>query len=864
MTDPAPARPAPAKALLVTHTHWDREWYQPLEQTRFRLVDLFDRLLDILNREPDYHSFWLDGQTIPVEDYAEARPERMAELAERLRQNRIQIGPWYVLADEFLVSGEACLRNLLLGRRACRAAGQDHRIGYAPDTFGHIDQFPQILRGFGIDNAVFWRGYALEQLDAAETLWTGRDGTTVRALCLVSGYSNARGLTADLDTSADRLDGAIETLRRYCASGTLLLMNGIDHALPLPGVADLTRKLELRYPGLAVRHGDLAEYLRLIADHHAGHKPLRGELFHVPALDGCLSNRPVQKRLNRLLENRLAHYAEPLALLASRSGEAVPPGLLDRAWRLLVQCHPHDTICGCHADAVARDLEARLHGGLQIAAEAESRALAALLGVYPGAGLLTDPCRIAVYNPLPWTRDDTIELDLPLPADARDIRLVDAQGAAVPVRLLAVRPGCHSSFSEYRIPRRTRGLIARIRFEARALAPMAVTLFEVQPADENRLDVMDTGSRTGAGSAARSTGRRPEILENDCLRATVHEDGSLDLLDKRSGTCLAGLNRLQIQEDRGDLYRFAPSLDGAVTAAPAGTLTRTDDTPERQAVRIDTAIPFQGQSLRLRIAVALPGHGTRLEVAVSVEHDARGFRLQAAFPIPSSGTALVQTPFSLSPRTPVQPAEFALPARGERVRLNAASQPMQALALFALENGMALALANRGLYEYTWEHRDRPCLTLMRAVGTITALLAEHTAEGGHAPGAHTFDYALAVQPADAPHLALREAMAFALPASATVLFSTPTRAPDFGFAFDQPCWMPAAFKRAEEGSDQILRFWNASERPETGEIRLPPGRYTKAVRARLDETPLAPLAMNGERVALTAGPFEIVTLRLS
>ena len=167
MTDPAPARPAPAKALLVTQPHWDREWYQPLEQTRFRLVDLFDRLLDILNREPDYHSFWLDGQTIPVEDYAEARPERMAELAERLRQNRIQIGPWYVLADEFLVSGEACLRNLLLGRRACRAAGQDHRIGYAPDTFGHIDQFPQILRGFGIDNAVFWRGYALEQLDAA-------------------------------------------------------------------------------------------------------------------------------------------------------------------------------------------------------------------------------------------------------------------------------------------------------------------------------------------------------------------------------------------------------------------------------------------------------------------------------------------------------------------------------------------------------------------------------------------------------------------------------------------------------------------------------------------------------------------------
>ncbi|HEX6385333.1 MAG TPA: hypothetical protein VF177_11735 [Anaerolineae bacterium] len=55
-------------AILVSETHWDRAWYQPFQVFRLRLVRLIDRLLDILAQDPDFHSFMLDGQMLPVED----------------------------------------------------------------------------------------------------------------------------------------------------------------------------------------------------------------------------------------------------------------------------------------------------------------------------------------------------------------------------------------------------------------------------------------------------------------------------------------------------------------------------------------------------------------------------------------------------------------------------------------------------------------------------------------------------------------------------------------------------------------------------------------------------------------------------
>lgn len=854
----------PKSAILITHSHWDREWYLSEEETRFRLAELIDRLLDILRDEPGYHSFWLDGQTIPIEDYAVVRPERMAELKEWLRLGKIQIGPWYVLGDEHLVSGEACIRNLLAGLADARSHGQRPAIGYMPDTFGHMDQLPQLLRGFGIDNAVFWRGYNKADIDAAETTWTGRDGTRIKALCLISGYSNTRGITADLDATADRIDGQMETLRKYCASGTLLLMNGIDHALPLAGLSDVLPKLEKRFPGLSVRHADLKTFLGRVADKHDGHRPLQGELFHVPALDGCLSNRPAQKRLNRLLENRLAHYAEPLALMANRSAGGIPPALLARAWRLLLQCHPHDTICGCHADTVAHDMENRLERGLQVTTEAENRAVHLLLGSRDGYRPAALPCWIAVFNPLPWRRDEVVEIELPLPAgSAGDLHIENDRGETVPAQIAGTRSGFHTVFHDFKIPDRNPAVFVKLRFDARQLAPMGLTCFKVTARAARSVSTMDvTGKDRPALADGRAAESIPNVLENSRLRVTVHADGTLDILNKQTGFPLQGLNSLRLQPDRGDLYHFAPELADNLSLVSPGSLVRPGDSPFHRAIRVRAALAFKGETLPITIDVALPGEKTRVEIRVSFNNTARDFRLQTCFPIPSAGTALAHTPFSLSPRQPVPPQETILMEKDKRLRVNAVSQPLQYMIQFNLPEGRALAVHTRGVCEYTWEQPQRPCLTLMRATGRINEEMAGFSSEGGQSPGPQFFEYALTLAEKETETPAIREAFEFNLPPFAVPLFTAPTGPAGTGFEFTNARWMPAAFKSAESGGGQVVRFWNASEKDETGEIRLP-AAYTQARRARPDETPLGPLDVRQGAVRLTAKPFEIVTILL-
>ena len=166
---------------VVSHTHWDREWYQPFQEFRIRLVQLTDRLLDLLDRDPAYRYFTFDGQTIVLEDYLEVRPQQEETLRRYVQEGQLLIGPWHVLPDEFLVSSEATIRNLMLGEKVAQRFGPKMPIGYIPDPFGHISQLPQILRGFDLDVAVFWRGVGQAP---NEFRWAAPDGSEILVIYL--------------------------------------------------------------------------------------------------------------------------------------------------------------------------------------------------------------------------------------------------------------------------------------------------------------------------------------------------------------------------------------------------------------------------------------------------------------------------------------------------------------------------------------------------------------------------------------------------------------------------------------------------------------------------------------------------------
>src|SRR6266849_7414951 len=398
--------------VLVPHTHWDREWYQTFQQFRIRLVHAVDKLLDILERDPDFSHFMLDGQTIVLDDYLEARPEQEERLKKHTRSGRITVGPWYVQPDEFLVSGESLIRNLQTGLKRAAEFGEPMRVGYVPDCFGHIAQLPQILKGVRIDNAVFWRGVGSEAR-ASEFYWTAPDGTSTLVLHLADrrGYSNARDMPLKPDEFVTYVELLIPPLLAKAATNTLLFMNGSDHLEPQDGLPATIKAanehlahidptivgtrfiasstiasstiasstiasstIASSYQGIQLCIGTLPQYVAAVQAYLArvgtgSLQTLSGEMRsgqYSHLLPSVLSTRMWIKQHNTEIEHLRERWLEPITAWASKLGATYPAGLIRQAWKLLLQNHPHDSICGCSIDQVHRENSARFAQSQQI------------------------------------------------------------------------------------------------------------------------------------------------------------------------------------------------------------------------------------------------------------------------------------------------------------------------------------------------------------------------------------------------------------------------------------------------------------------------------------------------------------------
>jgi hypothetical protein len=393
------AEPSPDELLLVPHTHWDREWYEPFERFRERLIEMMDMLLELADREPGFGHFHLDGQAALIDDYLEARPAREPDVRRLAKEGRISVGPWYTQMDEFLVSGESHIRNLEWGMARARDLGAAAPIaGYLPDQFGHIGQMPQILRRGGLDRAVVWRGVP-SAVDKTAFWWEAADDSRVLTEYLAFGYSIGAhvGQCQDGESLRIALAQAAEWIRPYSPRRRLLVTVGTDHTVPAARLAPLLEDVN-RGGGLQARIGSLADYLR--SEEPSGQLPTwRGELrsaARAHLLPNVYSARADQKRRRGRAEALVERYAEPLAALVP--GFAWPEEKLQRAWRLLLWNGAHDSVCGCSVDQVARDVDARYDEAEALASQIRDDALHMLAKRMSGSGTI-------VFNPSPFERD---------------------------------------------------------------------------------------------------------------------------------------------------------------------------------------------------------------------------------------------------------------------------------------------------------------------------------------------------------------------------------------------------------------------------------------------------------------------------
>jgi alpha-mannosidase len=697
---------------VISHTHWDREWYLTYEQFRMRLVALIDRLLDLLEAVPAFKHFHLDGQTIVLEDYLEIRPEQEPRLRRAIESGRILIGPWYVMPDEFLVSGESLIRNLDRGHRISRQFGRPMPVGYLPDLFGHVAQMPQILRQIGLDNTILWRGFGGR---LAEYWWQAPDGSRVLLMHLPpEGYCNATRIVFDPDAMMARAAKAVEYERTRTAVGQALLMNGVDHVEPQEQIPDLIAKLSA-VPGQLAHHSTLPAYVDAVRRSVERPGPaletitgeLRGGEDYANLLPGVLSARVYLKQHNAHVQTLLESYAEPLALCASLLGARYPAGELRHAWKTLMQNHPHDSICGCSIDAVHEENMTRFARARQVADAVVDSALSAIADSVAPAN--APSLRLLAVNPDLNVRAQVVEAFVDLPyASAEPRRTVDANvldrpvtfwprgsqiarvtavgGGIVPFQILGEEDVLAHEMSRFDTPWALQTRRVRLLWWAPELPPVGYAAFDllIEPpaalkgratetasvaSEARHLRAAETPSApsgaAGAPVPVRSTDRS---AQNEFIELGVNGDGTLTVVDRASGTVFRNVALLEDTGDVGDEYTYAPpESDRRLTTADAHLLdiTRLDIGPLRATFRI--ALEFhlpagattdrrgretQTAVVRVTIDASLDAGSRSVALSVTVENTARDHRLRILFPAGAQhvATARADTAFDIVTR----------------------------------------------------------------------------------------------------------------------------------------------------------------------------------------------------------------------
>ena len=443
---------------IVSHTHWDREWYKTFQQFRLQLVHLVDNLLVILDQDPEYLHFMLDGQTIVLEDYLQMRMANLPLLQKHIQENRILIGPWYILPDEFLVSPEATIRNLTIGKQICALFGQRMMIGYIPDPFGHIGQMPQILNGFHMDTACLWRGVPKDFPTLLH--WQAPDGSSVLLAHLHDGYGNiADWPAADPDQSLMDLDKEVDKLEPLNPTCQFLMMRGTDHLEPRPELPEHIRYYnQHESSGRRALHSTLPAYLAAVSqeldDKSILLPSLRGELRDpqkAHMLPGVLSARMWIKQRNHYSETMLERWVEPFCSWAEllKSGEQSflplkehekssrindPGPVIHQTWKLLISNHPHDSICGCSVDETHDDMISRFDQVDQVAEELTKQSLTAIQSEINTQGPALDNklAAVTVFNASPYPKTDLVSARIDVADEERELVLVGQAGERVP------------------------------------------------------------------------------------------------------------------------------------------------------------------------------------------------------------------------------------------------------------------------------------------------------------------------------------------------------------------------------------------------------------------------------------------------
>ena len=876
---------------LIPHTHWDREWYLPESVFLPRLVSTVDDLLARLHSDPDT-KFLLDGQTILLEDYLRVRREREPEVGELVRSGRLQVGPWYILADELVPSGESMIRNLLAGLADAGRLGGRADVLYSPDAFGHPAVWPTLAAEFGIRYGVIWRGLGGEPGQERDLYrWRGPDGQEVLLYHLPpDGYEVGAGLPADAESLPTAWSRVRAILVARASTRHIAIFVGADHHSAHPALGRLRSLLQQVEPTSEFRISRLEDFFALASGEAMTLPIVCGELRwsygYTWTLQGVHATRAPLKRRHGVTELALGRVAEPLAALAQaiRGGDRRP--LLHHAWRMLLQSQFHDSIAGTISDAVARRVELRLNDARNLASEIARASLDELVGNVPDRARARPDSTapgLVLWNPVPRRRRGIAVVDLSW--FRRDV-LVGPPGDRVPragvghlpfyllgpqgevaVQSLGQRGGQERLDAPHHYPDQDEVDWTRVAFRTPEVGGLGLGVLKVG-------QHISTPPRGTAWQKGRALG-------NELLEVTIAPNGSLRLLDRRNGERFRDLFMLESGGDAGDSYTYCPpARDRArraqgrvpVRQLTAGPLVAALEThwrmPAGHGMRGE-AIGFVGIRLIVTIYAGCPSVRCTLEIDNRASDHRLRLRTSTGWP---GGSAVAGTAFGSIARPGVTVGGRTYPretpvATAPAHRYVSRASGARGLALFA-----------PGFFEYELDPQGNLIVTLLRSIGNLSrddlgtrpghagwpvaipmaqchgierlqlgiAPVTEAEVEGGTAVHELWEDLFLPVH-----GVWLRQASPLS-PASIDV------RLEGYGLVF-------SGIKPAEEEEGLVLRCYNATARPTAGLWHFPEP-VSSARRMRADERPLHDIRLGegGRIVPFHAAAHEIVTIMVA
>ncbi|MFZ5515306.1 MAG: glycoside hydrolase family 38 C-terminal domain-containing protein [Candidatus Zhuqueibacterota bacterium] len=822
---------------VISHTHWDREWYMTFQQYRLKLVDLIDTLLDLLEKNSDYRYFHLDGQTVVLDDYFEIRPENRPRLESLVRQGRVLIGPWYVLCDEFLVSGESIVRNLLLGHAMAGALGKVMKVGYVIDAFGHISQMPQIFANFEIDNAIMWRGVGGPDFKS-EFYWRSPDGSTVLTYKVqdVGGYCYGVFLPSEPEALQQRLAAILQERQRHATTDHLVVMNGCDHIEPqpnLPAIIELANQIE---PDANIFHSTIPELFARLKEDVKGIPMLKGELRdnqHVNLLAGTISSRMYLKKANNDSQTLLERFVEPLAAIAWTLSGRYPQAQIWQSWKYLMQNQPHDDICGCSVDAVHEQMQTRFAWSREIAHDLIDRSFYTIFNTPDLNALDARQADIILFNPLGWKRSEVVTGRADFPADTEifSIAVSSADAATVPCQVESIRVVEKLQVDPRFGPMSVMVKQVTFSFLAENIPSCGYKLYHVIPAADLAEPATDLVVENFSA-------------ENTFLKIRFRPEGTFDVLNKTTSQTYSNCNLFEDGGDSGDEYTYSfPMKDRLIygfETPPQISIEQQGPVKAVFMIKGNLKLPeslnpdFQSRSdaevtCPVISRVAIHSKTRYIQISTEIDNRAKDHRLRVLFP------SQIRAEFSFAGGNfDVISRKIALPPRKGWMEDPIPTHPFQHFVSIN-DAGRGLTIASPDVTEFEVKRTPESpiALTLLRCVGSLARfdLMTRKGRDGwrfktpgGQCPGVHQFSYAIIPHAgnwlSDESHT-----LAFnnSTPMLTKQIRKKPEQLPETGaFLTVQPAELVlSCLKRSEHNDAIIIRMYNISNRDVAGRIHF-------------------------------------------